>query len=99
MTSLTASATVRILAVMAGLVPAAQGAPSAMEKLGARVHASSEERGFEAAKAFDGDPATLWHSAFRPNAPGYPHWLQIDFPSPTTIHGFSALPRQDGQIS
>ncbi|MBN1422882.1 MAG: discoidin domain-containing protein [Planctomycetes bacterium] len=46
--------------------------------------------------AFDGDPATYWHTKF--GAPPYPHELQIDLGKETDIAGFVYLPRQDQVI-
>jgi hypothetical protein len=70
--------------------------PSAMRKMGARIsRVSSEEAGFDAAAAIDGDPATFWHTRFRDFAPEFPHSLQIEFPQARSFKGFTALPRQD----
>lgn len=46
--------------------------------------------------AFDGDPATSWHTEWRNGTlPPTPHEIQIDLGVPTSITGFQYLPRQD----
>lgn len=70
--------------------------PSTMERLGAHIaHASSEEAGYEAARAIDGDPGTLWHTDWSTTKPGFPHELVIECKNPFKLKGISVLPRQD----
>jgi hypothetical protein len=59
------------------------------------IRADSEQPGYEAANAVDGDPDTLWHSAWDEGAPAFPHWLEVEFDSPPTFAGVTVLPRQD----
>jgi hypothetical protein len=71
-------------------------APPAMQRLGARVlKASSEEQGFEAANAIDGNVNTMWHSAYQDSKPAHPHELQLQFNAPATIRACTVTPRQD----
>lgn len=61
---------------------------------------SSDEPGTdgEAAKAIDGEPSTIWHTAWsevEPDAP-YPHWIELDLGASYNVDGFSYLPRQVG---
>jgi hypothetical protein len=61
------------------------------------VHAvdSQETNGYRASYAFDGDPATFWHTQWRASwAPG-PHHIQIDMGAVYSLTGFRYLPRQD----
>jgi len=51
--------------------------------------------GHEGDKAIDGDPATIWHTAWEPQLPDYPHEITIAFKRSATITGFMYLPRQD----
>jgi hypothetical protein len=70
---------------------------SPLEKAGARViHTDSAEPGHEGALAIDGDPTTLWHTAWTKAKPGFPHDIQVGFEQPTKLAGFTVLPRQDG---
>lgn len=70
--------------------------PSLMQKLGARVlKCDSAQHGYEPEQALDGNPATMWHTSWEEPAPGFPHELQIEFPKPLLLRGFSVLPRQD----
>ncbi len=50
-----------------------------------------------AAQAFDGNPATFWHSRWSgSNPPAHPHEIRIDTGALRTLCGFHYLPRQDG---
>lgn len=62
------------------------------------VRASSENTGNRkfARHAIDGDPETLWHSRFAPEAAAPPHELVIDLGSERTVRGIVYLGRQDG---
>ena len=68
---------------------------SGLAKLGAKVSASSAERGYEAAKVMDGDPATLWHTRYSPAEEPFPHHLTIDLGAARPVRGLRYLPRQD----
>jgi formylglycine-generating enzyme required for sulfatase activity len=52
-------------------------------RLAAKLSASSEAAGNEAAKAGDGDPATAWKATAAEN-----QWVQLDFGAPTTVNEF-----------
>jgi F5/8 type C domain len=53
--------------------------------------------GAPAAMAIDGQPATMWHTAwFQVVPPPHPHFLQVDLGQPQTLRGFRYLARQDG---
>jgi hypothetical protein len=68
-----------------------------IEKLGARVRgADSEQGGYPGSHVLDGDPGSLWHTAWGENAPGFPHELVVEFASPAPLAGITVLPRQDG---
>jgi len=70
--------------------------PPAMALLGAKiVKADSEAPGYEAFRAIDGDPTTIWHTPWEGEVPPFPHEIQIDLGKPVTITGFRYLPRQD----
>lgn len=60
------------------------------------LHVDSEEGGdYSASKAFDGDPATFWHTRWTGGATAPPHEIQIDLGAVYPIEGFRHLPRQD----
>ena len=70
--------------------------PAAMRVLGGKVlGADSVAPGFEAAKAIDGNPMTIWHTQYEPDQPDYPHELKIELGRRIEIRGLSYLPRQD----
>ena len=69
--------------------------PPRLKRLGATVSASSRQPGYEAALAIDGDPKTLWHTAWEPTVVGYPHHLTIDLGKVMPVLGLTYLPRQD----
>ncbi len=48
-----------------------------------------------ATNAFDGIPATMWHTEWCHSAPATPHEIQIDLGASYSIIGFQYLPRQD----
>ena len=49
--------------------------------------------------AFDGNPATLWHTEWLNNNPTTPHEIQIDLGLTYDLNGFRYLPRQDGGVN
>ncbi|GAB2655016.1 endo-alpha-N-acetylgalactosaminidase family protein [Kribbella swartbergensis] len=61
---------------------------------------SSEDvaTGGAATSALDGNPSTLWHSAWSQVSPpaGFPHHVTLDLGSTYQVDGFSYLPRQSG---
>jgi hypothetical protein len=67
-----------------------------LEKLGARVRQTDSQQGdFPGSHALDGDPQTMWHTAWGDHAPGFPHELVVEFNAPVRLSGITALPRQD----
>lgn len=60
-----------------------------------RATATSQHVGYEAARALDGDPATIWHSEWQPPAP-LPQSITIDLGANADVEGLTYLPRQDG---
>ena len=70
--------------------------PTLLEKLNAKViYTSSDQSGYEGQKAIDGDPATMWHTRWSPQATPRPHEIRIELSRPATITGITVLPRQD----
>ncbi len=61
---------------------------------------SSEDvaTGGAATSALDGNPSTLWHSAWSEvsTPAGYPHHMTLDLGSTYQVNGFGYLPRQSG---
>ncbi len=67
-----------------------------METSGWRVHSvSAEHPDLGASRAFDGNPATFWHTPWQGTVPSHPHWIVIDLGSEQEVAGFTYLPRQD----
>lgn len=70
--------------------------PNVMAGLGARVvQVTSEHPGHEAALVIDGDPATLWHTAWGDGAPSFPHALTLRFEREAKLKSMVFQPRQD----
>lgn len=69
-----------------------------LEKIRTQViYASSENSGAEsAANLTDGDPSTIWHTAYSVTQADYPHEIDFDIGEVKTLKGVSYLPRQDG---
>ncbi len=62
-------------------------------------YVDSEEGGnYAAVKAFDGDPATFWHTRWTGGSTGQPHEIQIDLGAVHPVQGFRYLPRQDNYL-
>ena len=68
---------------------------STIEKLGAKAWSDSQQRGYEAARAIDGNPETIWHTVWQPKSTKPPHWLVIDLQKPVVLAGMTYLPRAD----
>ncbi|HTA30263.1 MAG TPA: discoidin domain-containing protein [Candidatus Cybelea sp.] len=54
----------------------------------------SGESGY-GANAVDDDPGTIWHTEWLNKSPALPHEIVIELLPPSTIEGFTYLPRQD----
>ncbi|MFF4851480.1 TIM-barrel domain-containing protein [Streptomyces sp. NPDC001194] len=67
------------------------------------VSADSQEGAAEngaAKNAFDGNPATLWHTAWSSGTPAAPpHEISIDLGARYALDGLGHLPRQDGGVN
>jgi endo-alpha-N-acetylgalactosaminidase len=63
------------------------------------VDSQNTASGDVAANAFDGNPATIWHSQWSNGQPPPPHEIQIDLGSTHAVSGFRYLPRQDGSAN
>ena len=71
--------------------------PPPWEKAGiVSIRTNSEEPGYEAENVLDGDTRTIWHIAWRHQPVEFPHELRIECKVMRRVHGFTALPRQDG---
>ena len=77
--------------------------PAASDKITLKfVRVDSEETASEdghGANAMDGDPATFWHTKYSDETPPCPHEIVIELVPPSTISGFTYLPRQDDQVN
>lgn len=62
-----------------------------------RIVANGEAGGYEAYRAMDGDPKTMWHTPFGNYYDSrHPHELTIDLGSSFAIGGLAYLPREGG---
>lgn len=62
------------------------------------VKVDSEETAGEngsSTNAVDGNPNTFWHTQWQDASPEHPHEIIIELTPPSTIKGFTYLPRQD----
>ncbi|MBN2473778.1 MAG: discoidin domain-containing protein [Pirellulales bacterium] len=66
-----------------------------LERLGATASSDSTQPGYEAGLAIDGNPQTLWHTAWQPQPSPHPHQLVLDLGTPVALAGITYLPRQD----
>lgn len=60
------------------------------------TEANTEAVGYEAFRALDGNPVTMWHSNWHGNYVKQPHDLVIDMGKPFNVEGIGYLPRRDG---
>jgi hypothetical protein len=73
------------------VLPALQGAEP--KSVSIQVRANSEHPGYEAYRALDGDPQTMWHTEFgNRDLPG-PHQITLDLGKPYTMSGVVYTPR------
>lgn len=63
------------------------------------VTADGSAKGYEAAKAIDGDPATFWQSGQSATGTGYPHELSVDLGNTQTLKGFAYTPAKQAHGS
>jgi phospholipase C len=60
------------------------------------VQTDSAQSGYPATNAADGNPNTLWHTAYTPNTAPLPHDIVLDLGTTQLVTGLSYLARQDG---
>jgi hypothetical protein len=69
--------------------------PTWLQQQEATARANSQQSGYESARAIDGDPDTIWHTAYGPGSPAHPHDLVLDLQGIHEVRGLTYLPRQD----
>lgn len=103
LTGLTAAAAAATLSVRAADAtdtnqPAATVASTTNKITLTVVKVDSEETEGEdgkGANAVDGNTNTIWHTQWQDASPEHPHEIIIELTPPSTIKGFTYLPRQD----
>ncbi len=60
------------------------------------VRTDSEHPGYEAYRAMDGDPETMWHTQFGAKEAPVPHQITLDLGRPYQLSGFVYMPRSGG---
>ncbi len=69
--------------------------PPLLQQLGATAWADSQQEGHEAVLAIDGNPTTMWHTAWEPTPASPPHWIAFDLKKPIALTGIRYVPRGD----
>jgi len=70
------------------------GRPSVLKAIGGKVaEVSSFHPGHEPGHMLDGDPATFWHTRFKPNFAERPHFVVLQVPADKPIAGLAYTPR------
>lgn len=59
----------------------------------------SQDHGYEAARAVDGNPGTFWHTQWQAAAPPLPHSLTLDLGAVLWCDGVRYVARQDGNTN
>ena len=70
--------------------------PRVLDRLEAWAKADSDQSGYEARQAIDGNPDTMWHTAWEPAPVPLPHALTLWLRDAVPVRGLTILPRQDG---
>ena len=70
--------------------------PHVLRRWRATAAADSAQPDYGAENAIDGNPGTLWHTAWEPSPATYPHELVIDLQASRRLRRVRLLPRQDG---
>jgi hypothetical protein len=73
--------------------------PPKLQRLGAMVTASSEEKDYPVSHLLDGNANTLWHTEFIDRQPAPPHDLTITLPKESSISAVLLTQRRDGEAS
>ncbi len=74
--------------------------PGSASALGATVvGADSEQAGFPASNVIDGDPSTMWHTAWGDGAKPWPHQVTVRFDRPVSLAGLRLVARQDNNLN
>ncbi|MDP4206892.1 MAG: alpha-L-fucosidase [Bacteroidota bacterium] len=63
------------------------------------INTDSEQDGFEASKAIDGDYSTFWHTSWKQDAPAQPHQITVSLGEELNIKGFTYTPRNDASLT
>ncbi len=92
--SLTPTATAPAPIAAPTAAPAAASAKVALKFVKADSEETAGEDG-KGANAVDGNPDTFWHTQWQDASPECPHEIIIELAPPSTIKGFTYLPRQD----
>ena len=82
--------------------PAPSTAPATNKVILKFVKVDSEETVGEdghGSNAVDGNPNTFWHTQWQDASPPCPHEIIIELVPPSTIKGFTCLPRQDEPVN
>jgi len=74
------------------------GAPVISQTAWRLLSVDSQEAGYAATNAFDGNAGTMWHTQYVGGSPPPPHQISIDLGATYTVSGFRYLPRQDGLL-
>ena len=69
--------------------------PTSLQQWHATIRADSQQPGFEAEQAIDGDPRSIWHSRWELTIDGPPCGLVLDLQQSRTLQGLRYLPRRD----
>lgn len=77
---------------------ATAGGAVALDRSAWTAKADTEQAGYEAAKAFDGNTSTMWHSNWSVT-PTFPHYVDINLGAAQTFASLEYTPRQDGGVN
>ena len=81
-----------LAAIVGASFVSAQDAPKIVPVV---IATDSQNGGYAASNAMDGDPNTMWHTEFSGISPTHPHELMIDLGESYPISGFTYVARPD----
>lgn len=84
-----------IQAVLSGNMTEDETLLAEVSKSVMQASANSQNEGYEAGKAVDGDTSTIWHTQWEPESAERPHILTIDLGQSVLVDSIKITPRQD----
>ncbi len=86
----------RLSLLLCSCLAVLQAEAAKLKTVSVTVRADSEHSNYEAYRALDGDPETMWHTEFGTRTPSVPHQITLDLGQEYELSGFVYTPRLGG---